>query len=102
MRITTSRQTSGKNRRGATAVEFAIVAPIFFMFVLGCNLMGMVPWVGAPTGSFGVTLALAAVTMGAGMVVGTKKFGVVGFWLNLLSIVLVSVVAVWLAPLVLG
>lgn len=27
-----------------------------FFFILGCNLAGMLPWVGAPTGSFSVTL----------------------------------------------
>ncbi|HUE72965.1 MAG TPA: F0F1 ATP synthase subunit A, partial [Pirellulaceae bacterium] len=26
-----------------------------FFFVLGCNLMGMIPWMGSPTGTFGVT-----------------------------------------------
>ena len=53
-----------------------------FMFVLGCNLLGMLPWVGAPTGSFGVTLGLAAVTFATGLVMGSKKFGVVGYWKN--------------------
>jgi F-type H+-transporting ATPase subunit a len=53
-----------------------------FLFVLGCNLMGMVPWVGAPTASFAVTLGLAAVILLTGIVMGSKKFGVVGYWLN--------------------
>ena len=53
-----------------------------FTFILGCNLMGMIPWVGAPTGSFSVTLALAAVTLGTGILMGSKKFGVAGFWAN--------------------
>lgn len=51
-----------------------------FFFVLGCNLMGMVPWMGSPTGAFAVTAALAFVTfitvIGSGMV----KLGPVGFW----------------------
>ncbi len=33
-----------------------------FFFILACNLMGMLPWLGAPTGAWGVTLALAGVT----------------------------------------
>lgn len=66
------------------ATKFAPLLWTIFFFVLGCNLMGMVPWVGAPTGSFAVTLALAGVTIAAGMVVGMQKFGFVGFWLNLL------------------
>lgn len=53
-----------------------------FLFVLGMNLMGMVPWVGAPTGSFAVTLSLAAVTLLAGIVMGSLKFGLIGFWTN--------------------
>jgi F-type H+-transporting ATPase subunit a len=51
-----------------------------FFFVLGCNLMGMVPWMGSPTAAFAVTAALAFVVfitvIGSGMV----KLGVVGFW----------------------
>ena len=40
-----------------------------FFFILGCNLAGMIPWVGAPTGSWGVTFGMACVTFGT--VVGT-------------------------------
>jgi F-type H+-transporting ATPase subunit a len=59
--------------------------PLFwtiFFFVLGCNLMGMVPWAGAPTAAFGVTFALAAVTFATVIVMGMAEFGVVGFFLN--------------------
>lgn len=54
-----------------------------FMFVLVCNLCGMLPWVGAPTASFGVTTGLAMVTVGTGIFMGTMKFGVLGFWTNM-------------------
>jgi F-type H+-transporting ATPase subunit a len=53
-----------------------------FLFVLGCNLAGMVPWAGAPTGAFAVTLGLAFVTLATGVVMGSKKLGLVGFWKN--------------------
>ncbi|NOZ39470.1 MAG: F0F1 ATP synthase subunit A [Planctomycetes bacterium] len=53
-----------------------------FLFVLGCNLFGMLPWVGAPTGSFSVTLGLALVTFATVIVAGSIRFGVVGFWKN--------------------
>ncbi len=53
-----------------------------FMFVLTCNLLGMIPWVGAPTGSFSVTLGLALVTFATVIVAGSIRFGVVGFWKN--------------------
>ena len=53
-----------------------------FLFVLGLNLAGMVPWMGAPTSAFAVTLGLAMVTFVTGIVMGSKKFGGVGFWKN--------------------
>lgn len=59
--------------------------PLFwtiFFFVLGCNLMGMVPWAGAPTAAFAVTFALAMVTFATVVVMGMAEFGIAGFFLN--------------------
>lgn len=53
-----------------------------FFFVLGCNLLGMVPWAGSPTASFSVTLALAGVTFGTVVVAGMMQFGPLGFFVN--------------------
>ena len=53
-----------------------------FFFVLGCNLLGMVPWAGSPTASFSVTLALAGVTFATVVVAGMLKFGPLGFFAN--------------------
>lgn len=53
-----------------------------FFFVLGCNLLGMVPWAGSPTASFSVTLALAGVTLLTVVVAGMRKFGFFGFFGN--------------------
>ena len=53
-----------------------------FFFVLGCNLLGMVPWAGSPTASFSVTLALAGVTFATVVVAGMAKFGFFGFFGN--------------------
>jgi F-type H+-transporting ATPase subunit a len=53
-----------------------------FFFVLGCNLLGMLPWAGSPTASFSVTLALAGVTLLAVVVAGMAKFGFLGFFAN--------------------
>jgi len=53
-----------------------------FFFVLGCNLLGMVPWAGSPTASFSVTLALAGVTLLTVIVAGMAKFGFLGFFAN--------------------
>ncbi len=50
-----------------------------FFFVLGCNLTGMVPWLGSPTGSLAVTGALAFATFLVVVGTGIKKMGVAGF-----------------------
>ena len=70
-----------------------------FFFVLGCNLFGMLPWAGAPTAAFGVTTALAAVTLLVGFLAGSKRFGPIGFWKNLVpSMGLPFVLAIVLVP----
>ncbi len=51
-----------------------------FFFILFCNLLGMVPWAGSPTGSLSCTGALAMMTFGVVTCSGMKKFGPVGFW----------------------
>ncbi|MCG8583163.1 MAG: F0F1 ATP synthase subunit A [Pirellulales bacterium] len=55
-----------------------------FFFILGCNLAGMVPWVGAPTGAWAVTLSLALVILVTVLVAGAVKLGPVGFWKNMI------------------
>jgi F-type H+-transporting ATPase subunit a len=51
-----------------------------FFFVLGCNLFGMIPWMGSPTGSLAVTASLAFITFLVVIGSGMQKLGVVGFW----------------------
>lgn len=53
-----------------------------FFFVLTCNLLGLVPWAGSPTGALGTTAALAAITFVAVVVAGSVKLGPFGFWLG--------------------
>jgi F-type H+-transporting ATPase subunit a len=67
---------------GHDADRFVPLLWTIFFFILGLNLVGMVPWAGAPTAAFGVTLGLAFVTFLTVLISGTQKFGVVGFWLN--------------------
>lgn len=50
-----------------------------FFFVLGCNLLGMVPWLGSPTGALATTGALAFSTFLVVVGSGIKKLGFVGF-----------------------
>jgi len=69
-----------------------------FFFILTLNLMGLVPWAGSPTGSFSVTLAMAAVTFLTVLVGGSRKFGVLGFWKNQvphMDLPLVLMVVLW-------
>lgn len=67
---------------GHDADRFVPLLWTIFMFVLACNLFGMLPWVGAPTGSFSVTLGLAFVTFATVVVAGSLRFGIIGFWKN--------------------
>src|SRR5262245_36525794 len=64
------------------ATTFLPLLWTIFFFVLGCNLMGMVPWAGAPTAAFAVTFALACVTFFTVILAGMMQFGVGGFFLN--------------------
>jgi F-type H+-transporting ATPase subunit a len=65
------------------AERFTPLLWTIFFFVLTCNLLGLIPWLGAPTGVFGVTFALACVTFTMTVTYGIKQFGFVGFWKNL-------------------
>ena len=70
-----------------------------FFFILGCNLMGMLPWLGAPTSSWGATIAMASITFLTGMLSGSKRFGFFGYWANQVpSMGLPFVLAIVLVP----
>ncbi|MGO8691082.1 MAG: F0F1 ATP synthase subunit A [Thermoguttaceae bacterium] len=51
-----------------------------FFFILFLNLIGLVPWGGAPTGALGVTGALALITFVTVVGAGIAKLGPAGFW----------------------
>ncbi len=53
-----------------------------FFFVLTCNLLGMVPWLGSPTGALATTGALALITFLTVVFAGMAKMGPVGFWIG--------------------
>ncbi len=53
-----------------------------FFFVLMCNLLGLVPWAGSPTGAMATTATLAMVTFLTVIGAGMAKMGVVGFWIG--------------------
>ena len=78
--------------------------PLFwtiFFFILGCNLMGMIPWMGSPTASLALTGVLALVVMGVGGYEGIKKFGVLGYLKNLCpELGLPMYLAIFIIPMV--
>lgn len=61
------------------ADKFVPLLWTLFFFVLGCNLFGMIPWMGSPTGVLAVTGTLAVVTFAAVVTAGVKELGFVGF-----------------------
>jgi F-type H+-transporting ATPase subunit a len=74
-----------------------------FFFVLFCNLMGMIPWLGSPTGSINVTAALAIIAFLVVVGSGMKKYGVVRYWLGLCPHMdLPRPMAVLLVPMILA
>lgn len=55
-----------------------------FFFVLTLNLIGMLPWVGAATAAFSLTLTLATFMLIHAIYAGSKNLGVIGFWTNMI------------------
>ena len=47
---------------GHDADRFVPLLWTMFFFILALNLLGMIPWLGAPTGAWGTTFALAGAT----------------------------------------
>ena len=54
-----------------------------FFFILFCNLAGMLPWSGTPTGSLSVTVVLALSTFAVVVWTGMKLHGAKGYWIGL-------------------
>jgi F-type H+-transporting ATPase subunit a len=64
---------------GHDADKFVPFLWTIFLFVLACNLFGMVPWLGSPTASLATTGALALVTFFTVMTSAVFKLGPVGY-----------------------
>ena len=74
-----------------------------FFFILFCNLLGLLPWAGSPTGSFSVTAALALIVFIVLVAAGMKKYGPVRFWLGFAPPMdLPPLMRVILVPMILG
>jgi F-type H+-transporting ATPase subunit a len=74
-----------------------------FFFILFCNLLGAIPFLGSPTADINVTGMLAVVTFFHVVVFGTQQSGFVGFWKSLVpgmelpgAIAVILLPAIWL------
>lgn len=54
-----------------------------FFFILFCNLLGLVPWAGSPTGALAVTGALAGMTLAVVLGAGMIAHGLGGYFAHL-------------------
>ncbi|MFO1022056.1 MAG: F0F1 ATP synthase subunit A [Planctomycetales bacterium] len=54
-----------------------------FFYVLFCNLLGALPWLGSPTGNLAVTGALAFAVFIMVVISVSRELGAVGFWQRL-------------------
>jgi len=74
-----------------------------FFFILFCNLMGLVPWMGSPTGALGCTGALAIIAFITCIGAGMLRFGPVGYVLGQVPAMdLPFVLAIFLKPMILA
>jgi F-type H+-transporting ATPase subunit a len=64
---------------GHDADKFVSLLWTIFLFVLACNLFGMIPWLGSPTASLATTGALAFITFCTVIAASVKKLGGWGF-----------------------
>jgi F-type H+-transporting ATPase subunit a len=72
-----------------------------FFFILFCNLLGAIPFLGSPTADINVTGVLAVVTFAHVVFFGSQQTGVVGFWKSLVPHMdLPGPVAVILLPVI--
>jgi F-type H+-transporting ATPase subunit a len=94
-----ARQAIGSHD-GDRFVPFLLTA---FLFILFCNLLGLVPFAGSATASISVTGAMAACTFVVVLASGMRKLGLVGFWKALVPhMELHPLMAILLVPLIFG
>ena len=74
-----------------------------FFFVLFCNLVGILPWTGSPTGSLMATISLAGLTFAMVLLAGIVKFGPFGYLKSLVPQMDVGgVLSIFLMPMIFG
>ena len=92
-----------------SASRWTPLAASFFIFILTCNFLGMIPFFeklgGAhsggttATGNIGVTLGLACITFVAIIIAGTLKHGFIGHWKNMVPSGIPKPVLIILIPI---
>ena len=72
-----------------------------FFYILFCNLLGAIPFLGSPTANINVTGVLAVVTFAHVVYFGTQQSGFIGFWKSLVpGMELPTLIAVILLPVI--
>lgn len=72
-----------------------------FFFILICNLLGAIPWLGSPTGHICVTGVMAVTTLFVVIRAGMTEVGPVGFWKSLVPHMDVPIwMAIFMIPMV--
>ena len=66
-------------RAGHPADQYLPLIWSLFVYILFCNLLGAIPWLGTPTGNINVTAVLALVVFATVVGVGVKANGAVGY-----------------------
>ena len=66
-------------RAGHPADKYLPLIWSLFIYILFCNLLGAIPWLGTPTGNINVTAVLAIVVFVTVVGVGVKANGAVGY-----------------------
>ena len=85
------------------------LAMTFFVFILTCNLLGLIPFFefiefgggggSTVTGNFSVTVAFAIITFFAIIIAGVKRHGFIGHWKNMVPSGIPAPVLIILIPI---
>jgi F-type H+-transporting ATPase subunit a len=70
-----------------------------FFFILVCNVLGSIPWLGSPTGHLWMTASLAVCTLVVVIRAGMAEVGPAGFWKLIPKMDLPFGLAIFLVPL---
>lgn len=90
---------AAQHTAGHNADKFLPFLWSLFFFILICNLLGAIPWLGSPTGNLWMTGVLAVSTIVVVIRAGMAEVGVWGFWKMVPKMDLPFLLAIFLIPL---